>query len=341
MLEIDGSYGEGGGQILRNSIALSALLKKPVKVCNIRSNRPNPGIKAQHYISISSIGKICNAEIKNLEIGSDSVEFIPGDIVGGNYSFDIGTAGSITLAFQAIILACCTCSETVKVTLTGGTDVKWSPSWDYYKNVFIRYLGRFGYHVDCKLIRRGYYPKGGGKAEIMIHPANKLKAVFSEDEVDYSNVEGMVNIGSLNENISTRIKHSVMKALLKNNVFSDIDVDKADSLSPGVGVAIWSKSNDYIIGADVLGERGVSSEDVGKSVVDKLLAEIRHNCTMDVNSFDQLLPYMVLTRKQGKSNCFIRKISNHAGTNMWLLNQFFDVDFEALQLEENIRFTIV
>ena len=105
MLEIDGSYGEGGGQILRTAISLSTLTKKPIKITNIRANRPNPGLKPQHYISIQSIKEMCNAETTGIEIGSSTITYKPGEFKGGKYKFDIGTAGSITLAFQAIILA--------------------------------------------------------------------------------------------------------------------------------------------------------------------------------------------------------------------------------------------
>ena len=137
MLHIDGSQGEGGGQILRNAVALSVLTNKPVEIENIRANRPNPGIKAQHYIAIKSIQELCNAETKGLEVGSDKLIFSPGEIKGGRHKFDIGTAGSIVLVFQASILASLNISEPVTINVTGGTDVRWSPSWDYFEHVFL------------------------------------------------------------------------------------------------------------------------------------------------------------------------------------------------------------
>ena len=172
MLEIDGSYGEGGGQILRNAVAFSTLTKKPIKIINIRANRPNPGIKPQHYISIKAISELCNAKIKGLGIGSSDLFYEPGDFIGGKYKFEIGTAGSIPLVYQAIILASVNTKEPVTINLTGGTDVKWSPSWDYLKYIFLSHLKKIGLKVDAKLIKRGYYPKGGGEAEITINPCN-------------------------------------------------------------------------------------------------------------------------------------------------------------------------
>ena len=156
MIDIDGSYGEGGGQILRNAVALSTLTKKPVHISKIRANRPNPGIKAQHYVAIKIISDLCDADVKGLEIGSSDILFKPGELKGGVHKFDIGTAGSITLVYQACILACMDCKEQVTIRLTGGTDVKWSPSWDYFKYVFLPLLNNMGIKIYPQLILRGY-----------------------------------------------------------------------------------------------------------------------------------------------------------------------------------------
>ena len=340
MIEIDGSYGEGGGQILRNTIALSTITKKPVKITNIRANRPNPGIKAQHYVAIKSIQKLCDAEVEGLEIGSSKITFYPGEIKGGRYRFDIGTAGSITLVFQACILASVQTKKPIKITLTGGTDVKWSPAWDYFEHVFLPLLHKTGVDVKPHLVKRGYYPKGGGEAEIEIKPIETIKPLKLSDHQVFSEVKGIVHIGSLPENISTRIKHTVIKTLLKKAFMTSIKIDKSKTLSPGTGVTLWAESKDTILGVAVLGEKGVTSEEVGEKAVLNIIREIESGATLDVYAFDQLLPYMVLACKNGVSSCKIRELSNHASTNMWLLQQFFDVDFEALQNETNIHIKI-
>jgi len=338
LLEIDGSYGEGGGQILRNAVALSTLTKSPVKITNIRANRPNPGIKPQHYISIKSIQELCDAKTKGLEIGSSTLSFTPGDFKGGKYKFDIGTAGSITLVFQACILASLNSTEPVIIKLNGGTDVKWSPSWDYFTKVFLPILKKMGASIETKLISRGYYPKGGGEAEIIINPCKKIKPLILDKYQEFSDVKGLINIAGLPDHISTRIKRSAIKLLLKENFMSNIEIERFSSLSQGTGITLWIESKDTIIGTTFLGDRGISSEEVGRNAVINLLSEIQSFSTLDVYAFDQLLAYMALA--DGPSSCFVKELSNHANTNIWLIKQFLDVDFEAKNKEDNFKITI-
>ena len=340
MLEIDGSYGEGGGQILRTAISLSTLTKKPIKVKNIRANRSNPGIKPQHYISIHSIKELCNAEVKGLEIGSPALTFKPGDFKGGNYKFEIGTAGSITLAFQAIILGSLKTKEPVTIQLTGGTDVKWAPSWDYFQHVFLRLLQKIGVSVNARLIKRGYYPRGGGEATITINPCKNIQPLKLDKLQEYTEVYGIVNIANLPDHISTRIQHATIKTLLKSDLKTTLDVEQTESLSPGTGITLWTETDDTILGSTLLGERGLLSEEIGKNAATNLLNEIEAESTLDVYAFDQLLPYMALAKENGSSSCIVKNISNHAQTNMWLIKQFFDVDFQAKQEEHHIKISI-
>ena len=239
MLEIDGSYGEGGGQILRNAVALSTIVNIPVKITNIRSNRPTPGIKAQHYVAIKSIKEICNAETKDLEIGSCNLTFNPGQLKGGDYNFEIGTAGSITLVFQAIILSSLKTDEPVTVNVSGGTDVKWSPSWDYFKNIFLPLLKKIGISVSAKLIKRGYYPRGGGEAEITVQPCKDIKPLKLDRIQEYKDVYGVVNISNLPEHISKRIKHATIKGVKRSWIpFSPDSPIPVFSASPTLRVDI-------------------------------------------------------------------------------------------------------
>lgn len=340
MLEIDGAYGEGGGQILRNAVAFSVLTNKPIIVTNIRRNRPNPGIKAQHYIAIKSIKEIFNGYVQGFEIGSSELIFKPGEIKPGIYSFDVGTAGSIILVFQAIILACASSKKKLTVNLCGGTDVNWSPSWDYFKNVYLPLIKKIGVIVSPKLLSRGYYPRGGGKATITINPHEKFNPLNISDSEEFTHIKGNINISNLSDNISSRIKHTIIKYLLNNNFIASISVDKKSSLSPGVGATLWTESTKTILGSTVIGEKSMSSEELGQSVALNLLKEIHSGATLDLYAFDQILPFMILAKKSGKSRCKISKLSSHASTTMWLAKKFFDIDFKIIQSDDNISIEV-
>jgi RNA 3'-phosphate cyclase len=340
LITIDGSYGEGGGQILRTAVALSVLKKEPIKIINIRASRPDPGIKAQHYIAIKSVKELCNAQTTDLDVGSSTLTFIPGEVKGGKYKFDIGTAGSTILVFQTCILASLNSKEPVSIKLIGGTDVKWAPTWDYFKYIFVPMLKNLGLSIDTNLIRRGYYPKGGGEVEITIYPHTNLKQFKFDENQIFSDVEGNIYISKLPEHISTRIKHTTIKELLKSNLKANIKIEQTKSFSPGTGITLWVKSSNTIIGTTLIGEKRLSSEEVGKIVVRNLLNEMYSGAALDVHAFDQLLPYMVIANKNDSSSCIIKELSSHASTNMWVLKQFFSVDFEVKQDEKNVKIKI-
>jgi len=321
-MHIDGSYGEGGGQILRSAVALSVLTKEPIEITNIRANRPNPGIKPQHYTAIKIIRQLCNAETDGLNIGSSRLIFSPGEIKSGEYRFDIGTAGSIVLVFQACLLSLVETKDVITIRLTGGTDVKWSPSWDYFSHVFLPIIQKMGVSVRAKLIRRGYYPKGGGEAILTVQPCEAIRPLLLDVQQDFSEVNGIVHLANIPEHVGKRMKHAAIKTLVQKNLKVSLQVEKTTSFSAGTGITLWAQTDDAVLGKTGLGERGVPAEKVGESVATALIQEIVSGATIDIHAFDQIIPYMALSdRKQ--SSCIVREISSHAQTNMWLVGQFF------------------
>ncbi len=326
MLSIDGSYGEGGGQILRTAVALSVITNTPVEIVNIRSNRPDPGIKPQHYVAIKSIEELCGGESTGLEIGSSNLVFKPGEIKGGNYKFDIGTAGSITLVLQACLLSAFRTHEPLTLNVKGGTDVRWAPSWDYFNYVFLSLLRKMGMSVDTQLIKRGYYPKGGGEGALTMKPSDKIQPLCLDERQNFTTVNGVIYSANLPEDVGTRMKHAAIKTLMKKNLSADIRVEEKPALSTGIGITLWAQSDGAVLGSTMLGERGVPAEKVGGDAALQILKDMESEVNIDVYAFDQILPYLAIAGKG--SACVVREVSNHAKTNMWLVKQFFDADFK-------------
>jgi len=338
MIEIDGSYGEGGGQIVRTAVALSVLTNKPIHVRNIRANRPIPGLRPQHFTALSCIQTICDAEVEGLSINSKTLEFTPHAIKPGAYEFDVGTAGSMTLVFQACLLSGLKTSRPLTIHLQGGTDVRWAPSWDYFSHVFLPLVEKLGVHTDVQLIKRGYYPVGGGEAVLTIHPINQLTPFLADEPQHFEEVEGIVHLANLPDHIGTRMKHAAMKAALQHKLQSSIRIDSSPSMSAGTGITLWSTSNKTILGSTVLGEKNISAETIGEQAASILIKEIQSGATLDLFGIDQLLPYLVYAPRG--STCLIREITNHMNTNMWLMKQFFPVDFELIHQHDILRIIV-
>src|SRR5881396_3860558 len=181
MLEIDGSFGEGGGQILRSCLALSAVMGKEVRIFNIRAGRAEPGLKAQHLTGARALAQICGASSKGLKIGSTELIFNPGRVKAGSFHFDVGTAGSITLVLQTLMPLLPFALGKVEVAITGGTDVKWSPPIDYLRLVTLPLLARMGMQASILVVKRGHYPKGGGIVRLKASPTSVLKNIVGID----------------------------------------------------------------------------------------------------------------------------------------------------------------
>ncbi|MBN1860121.1 MAG: RNA 3'-terminal phosphate cyclase [Candidatus Thermoplasmatota archaeon] len=338
MLVIDGSYGEGGGQIIRTAVALSVLTKQPIEITNIRAGRPNPGLRPQHYTALLCIRDICDAEVQGLSVHSTHLIFKSHNIKPGKYTFDIGTAGSMILVFQACLLSAFHTPAPLTITLRGGTDVRWAPSWDYFASVFLPLISKMGIKTEIKLIKRGYYPTGGGEATLTIHPVDTILPFVVDEPQTFTDMAGIVHRANLPDHISTRMKHAAIKTAIRQNLRANIQIDAASSSSSGTGITVWSTSDSTILGSTVLGEKAIPAEAVGEMAANQLVQEIRSGATIDRHAFDQVLPYFVLGPKE--SVCLIREMSNHAKTNMWLIKHFFNVDFEVTSQQHTLRLRV-
>jgi RNA 3'-terminal phosphate cyclase (ATP) len=177
MIEIDGSEGEGGGQILRSSLSLAICTQQPFRIANIRANREKPGLMRQHLTAVKAAAEICAGELDGAELGSRALTFRPGRLSAGDYSFAIGTAGSCTLVFQTVLPALLTAGGESRVRITGGTHNRASPPFDFLARSFLPLLGRMGANVQLDLTSYGFFPRGGGEIRARIAPAKRLAAI--------------------------------------------------------------------------------------------------------------------------------------------------------------------
>jgi len=352
MIELDGSFGEGGGALVRVALALSALTGEEFKVDAIRAGREEGGLKAQHVAAIKALKKICNAETNDVAVGSASLWFKPGKVKSGRYEFDIGTAGSITLFLQAIILPCLFAPAKVTIIVKGGTCGKWQASVDYLQNVLLPHLRRFVDKIELRILKRGYYPQGGGEVVLEISPGfsltdssvldllrllhEKVALIKLEEQGTLEQIRGVVNVSyELEEKqVAERIKSAAMNGLNSLKVPISIRAEYNKSLSIGGEVVLWAvfsgagidMINPLLLGGDALIERNKSSEDVAQEAVSELKEEIASSATVDTHLADQLIPFMGLL-----AGSVIRtgEVSDHVRTNIYVVEKFLKVKFEV------------
>ncbi|MDQ1252983.1 MAG: 3-terminal phosphate cyclase [Euryarchaeota archaeon] len=323
MLEIDGSYGEGGGQLVRTAIALSAITGTGIRIKNIRKNRNNPGLKQQHLKALDTAALICEARISGLFPGSTEISFVPMEIKGGEYEIDIGTAGSIALLLQCLMPALPFAKEKVELTIRGGTDVAWAPTIDYLQQVTLKALEKLSFTGRIVLHERGYYPKGGGKVSAFFEPCRLHGFHYLKEEED---VRGISHASNLPAHIPLRQAEAARTRLLEVGYPSQIETKSFEYFSTGSGITLWSG----YFGGSALGKRGLHAEKVGKYAAEEIIPEIRSETSVDIHLADQLIPYMALARD---SSYTVRELSLHAITNIWVVEQFLDVKFKIEEKE--------
>ncbi|MBW3001629.1 RNA 3'-terminal phosphate cyclase [Candidatus Woesearchaeota archaeon] len=359
MIHIDGDYKEGGGQIVRTALALSTITQIPFTVDHIRQGRKDAGLKPQHLFCIKGLEQLCEAKAEGAEFGSSKLKYNPGKIKGKTIKIDIGTAGSISLLMQSLLLPCFFADKQVKLKLTGGTNTKWSMPIEYFQEIFVPYIRKFCQNITVKLIKRGYFPKGGGEVEIKIKPKFKLsdypdfKAFLEEIRkqnlgIDSTEQHNLIQIKGVSHaskhlekaEVADRQAKAAKFILSKYEVPVNIRTEYCDALSPGSGITLWaifSKQkedldliNPIILGADTLGERGKPSEKVGEEAAKDLIKQIESKAPIDAHMADNLIPWMALFCP---SKIKVSEITDHTRTNIYVVDQFLGKIFEIA--EEN------
>jgi RNA 3'-phosphate cyclase len=325
MITIDGGQGEAGGQILRTAVALSAITKKPVKITNIRKARCNPGLAQQHLMGVKIAGEFCNAKVAGLEIGSMGIEFNPGVIVYEDKKIDIGTAGSIALLLQTLTPILIFTDKKITLDITGGTDVKWSPSMLYYKHIFWEHLKMMGVNVDVDIVKYGFYPKGGGRVKITFNPFKDLKHVNLTDRGEFVRMDVW---GIVSEQLKqARVLERMMESFEKN-IAEKITYRTAlyvPSLSPGCSLHAHAHYANAKLGATVLGELKKTAEKIGEEVAAELKTSMQSHAAVDKFMADQLLTFMALA--DGKSSVKVEDVTEHCKTNISVCEQMLGCNF--------------
>ncbi len=333
---IDGSAGEGGGQILRTSLTLSCITCKSLRIENIRASRRNPGLANQHLSCVRAACQICNGQSHGATKGSKLLDFQPGPIRSGDYHFDIGSAGSASLVIQPLLPALFLADKPSTVTVTGGTHNPWAPPFDFLDETFLPAIANAGFDGICTLIRHGFYPAGGGKITFNIQPRQKNTDQIIDlcQPVRKSRIKGRIYTAKL----PVRVAQHQRKLLLQSklNVKNNEHIDVEDSDGPGNCVMIRLCDSERTTVLTAFGMRGKPSEEVINEVVGLAEGFLARDTAVDRFLADQLLIYMAIAKAGSFTT---NELSSHLQTNMEVIKKFLPVIFDVEHQEQAYRIT--
>ncbi len=326
MLTIDGSQGEGGGQIVRSSLALSLVTGKPVTIERVRAGRRKPGLGRQHLKAVQAARKISKARVDGAELGSSRIVFQPGRVKAGNYSFRIATAGSTTLVLQTVLPALMIADGVSTITLEGGTHNPFAPPYDFLAKAYLPLLARMGPQVKANLERPGFYPAGGGKFTVEVAPVEKLGRLELIERGEIAARRVWAVVANLPGHIAERECRTIAKKTGWDVSCFEIH-EIADSPGPGNVVMIEIESTNVTELFTGFGERGVRAETVAARVLDSALRYADVNVPIGENLADQLMLPLGIGAYQRTGGGVFRTLapSQHSMTHIQVLKAFLDI----------------
>ncbi|KIM49015.1 hypothetical protein M413DRAFT_438174 [Hebeloma cylindrosporum] len=366
---IDGSVLEGGGQILRNSVSLSALLSKPVSIHQIRNNRTPPGLKNQHRTGIELAARISSAKLTGAKNGSREIEFVPGTInLPNHYTADTVTAGSITLLLQIALPLLLFAPKPVQastLTLLGGTNATMAPQVDYTKHVFLPFLRRhFGIeNVNLSIHKRGYFPRGGGEVSLRVVPFagqdQKLRPCRLMQRGKVKWIAGVAHYAGLHAKVGKGMVAGATQRLaaagfglgkqrkthnettVEHPERNDIPVSISCTREPnnltkgaGSGIVLWAElEGGGFIGGSAVGTKNVSPEEVGEEAAEELIKGLQEDGCVDEWLQDQIIIFMALADGQSEVRCGTAGLSLHTRTAIWVAERLTEAKFEIEEEE--------
>jgi len=324
MIEIDGKHGEGGGQILRTSVSLSAITGKPIRIFDIRARRRKPGIQRQHLQSILAAAEACSAECEGARLDSTELIFHPGDIQAGDFKFVIPSAGSTTLVLQTVLPVLFQASSPSTVTILGGTHNPMAPPFEAIRDSFLPAISQMGFKANIELVRHGFYPKGGGEIRARIEP-------FSKDEARrwgfiHTPSDLLINAKAILSNLPLHIAEREREVFL-NTVNVDQSTVEFEMVpapnNPGNAFIVTVKLPEYSLVFSSIGEKGKPAEKVALEAVHAFKDWIESGTMVDYHLADQLLLYMALV---GGGKFTTNFITEHFRTNVDIIKMFMDIN---------------
>jgi RNA 3'-terminal phosphate cyclase (ATP) len=335
MLTIDGSYGEGGGQILRSTLTLSAVTGRAVHLTRIRANRSSPGLHPQHLTAVRAAAAVCSAELEGDALDSQTLTFVPqSPPQAGDYTFDVtevagrGSAGSVTLVLQTVLLPLALAGGKSTLTLRGGTAVPMSPPAPYIEKVYIPTLFELGVRARIDHRRWGFYPRGGGELVAEVTGGDELRGRVFGARGPLNRVEGLAFAANLPSHIPQRMTNRARSLLREAEMETRIEPRHVPSPGTGTGLFLCARYDPLPAGFLMLGRRGLPSEEVAEIACRALFAHHETGTVADMHLADQLVLPFALAK--GPSHASVSKVTRHLQTNVWVAHQF---GFDALHLE--------
>lgn len=336
MIVIDGSFGEGGGQVLRTSLTLAMLTGRTVQIEHIRAGRPKPGLAAQHLTAVRAAAAMCDANVSGDEMGSQWLRFQPGAPPrAGHYTFDVaqmrrgGSAGAVSLVLQTVLLPLALARGLSQLTLRGGTHVPWSPPFPYLTQVYLPALSRLGICATLELERWGFYPMGGGELVAQIDgQASGLRHASLTERGPLRRVWGTAVVSNLPSHIPQRMANRARNLLAEAGLKADLQARRVRANGPGAGIfAFVEYENGIRAGFTAYGRKGLPAERVAEAACRDLLRFDRSNAAIDMHLADQMI--LPLALADGMSQFKTCRVTQHLRTNMWVVEQFAQARFEV------------